>query len=247
MRSLIRGGDAPGWLLRRPVAHRGLHDELRPENSLAAFDAAAAAGYPIELDVHRTRDDGVVVFHDETLERMTGRPGAVRDCTLDDLTCLQLASCDERVPSLDQVLECVADRVPVVVELKAESPIGRLEQGVLDVLRRWPGRYVVQSFNPRSLHWLRQHAPDLPRGMLAGRTRDWEMKPHEKPIVQHLLAAPWVRPHYVGYELASLREPAPRLLRRLGIPLLAWTIKDESGLTRGRALADNVIFEGVRP
>ena len=214
---------------------------------MAAFDAAAQAGYPIELDVHRTRDDGVVVFHDETLERMTGGPGAVRDCALEELTGLTLSDTDEHVPSLDQVLECVADRVPVVVELKAESPIGRLEQGVLEVLRRWPGRYVVQSFNPRSLYWLRQHAPDLPRGMLAGRTRDWEMAPHEKPIVQHLLGAPWVRPHYVGYELASLPEPAPGLLRRLGIPLLAWTIRNDADLTRGRALADNVIFEGVRP
>ena len=246
-RSLIRGGTAPAWLVNRGVAHRGLHDGVRPENSLAAFEAAARAGYPIELDVHQTKDGGVVVFHDEDLERMTCHPGKVAEHTLDQLTALRLGSTSETISTLDHVLELVGDRVPVVVEIKAVEPIGRLEQAVLDVLARHPGRYAVQSFHPWSLVWMRRHAPDLPRGMLAGDTSELDLRLHEKVILRHLALAPLVRPHYVGYEIGSLPHWAPSMLRRRGIPLLAWTITDENQLAHARVLADNVIFENVRP
>lgn len=60
--------------LYRNYAHRGLHTEdgTVPENSLPAFRAAAEAGYAVEMDVHLTADDQLVVFHDDTLERMCG-------------------------------------------------------------------------------------------------------------------------------------------------------------------------------
>lgn len=246
-RSLIRGGTAPLWLVNRAVAHRGLHDGTRPENSLAAFEAAARAGYPIELDVHLTKDGRVVVFHDEELERMTCEAGKVGEATLDELTSLTLGHSTEQIPSLDQALELVADRVPVVVEIKAAEPIGVLEQAVLDVLQRHEGRHAVQSFNPFSMVWMRKHAPDLPRGMLAGDTSTLELKLHEKVILRHLAMAPLVRPHYIGYEIGSLPHWAPTALRKRGVPILAWTITNENQLAHARVLADNVIFENVRP
>src|SRR5690349_25553 len=57
----------PEWLTKRPIAHRGLHDRERPENTCAAFEAALARDYPIELDVHVLPDGEVVVFHDDDL------------------------------------------------------------------------------------------------------------------------------------------------------------------------------------
>lgn len=246
-RSLIRGGSAPSWLVNRAVAHRGLHDGTRPENSLAAFEAAARAGYPIELDVHLTKDGQVVVFHDEDLERMTCQAGKLADATLDELKALRLGTSSEAIPSLDEALTLVADRVPVVVEIKAAEPIGELEQAVLDVLAEHPGRYAVQSFNPFSMVWMRKKAPDLPRGMLAGDTSTLDLRLHEKIVLRHLAMAPLVRPHYVGYEISSLPHWAPTALRKRGIPILAWTITDENQLAHARVLADNVIFENVRP
>ncbi|MDX4073232.1 glycerophosphodiester phosphodiesterase family protein, partial [Brucella sp. NBRC 113783] len=67
------------WLAKRPVAHRGLHDlnKTRWENTLAAFEAAAKAGFAIECDVHLTKDGGVVVFHDDDLQRLAGREGRI--------------------------------------------------------------------------------------------------------------------------------------------------------------------------
>jgi len=245
--------NAPSWLWRRPIAHRGLHDVEHPrrcpENSLAAFEAAARAGHPVELDVHLTADGEVVVFHDDTLERMTGRPGRVVERTLAELTPLRLLDGDERVPSLDQVLERIDGRVPVLVELKSTgaSVVGPLEQGVCEVLARWPGQHAVQSFDPWSMLWIHRHAPHLPRGMLSGNMRHEGLPPHQVVAIEHLLLASAVLPDFIGYELAALPHWAPSVWRRLGRPLLAWTVRDEAALSRARGLVDNVIFEGVRP
>jgi glycerophosphoryl diester phosphodiesterase len=246
-RSLVVGVEAPAWLWQRPVAHRGLHDADRPENSLAAFEAAAQAGHPIELDVHRTADGAAVVFHDEDLRRMTGRPGRVADTTLAELRALALLGSDEHIPALDDVLARVRGRVPVLVELKSCAPYGPLEQAVCEALRRRPGAYAVQSFDPWSLVWLRRHAPELPRGMLSSDFADEDLPRHHKLVLRHLLLAPHVRPSFVGYDLRALPHWAPTALRGLGVPLLAWTVRTEEDLRRARELVDNVIFEHVRP
>jgi glycerophosphoryl diester phosphodiesterase len=247
LRSLVAGRPVPSWLRQRPIAHRGLHDATRPECSLAAFEAAAAAAHPIALDVHLTADGHAVVFHDDTLERMTGRPGTVAAATLAELMALRLAGTDERVPSLAQVMERVAHRVPVLVELKSRGRAGPLERAVCEVLARFPGEHAVQSFDPWSMLWMRRHAPHLPRGMLAGDLRGEGLPPHQVVVLEHLLLAPAVLPDFIGYELSALPHWAPSLWRRLGRPLLAWTVRDEAALRRARGLVDNVIFEGVAP
>jgi glycerophosphoryl diester phosphodiesterase len=246
-RSLVVGVEAPAWLRQRPVAHRGLHDAARPENSPAAFEAAAQAGFPIELDVHLTADGAAVVFHDEDLLRMTGRAGRVADATLAELRALPLLGTAERIPSLDDVLARVHGRVPLLVELKARAPYGPLEQAVRDALRRHPGAHAVQSFDPWSLVWLRRHAPELPRGMLSCDFADEDLPAHQKVLLRNLVLAPHVRPSFIGYDLHALPHWAPMRLRALGLPLLAWTVRSAEDLVRARALVDNVIFEHVRP
>lgn len=249
LRTLVAGRPTPAWLRERPIAHRGLHDAARPENSLAAFEAAAAAGHPIELDVHLTADGNAVVFHDDTLDRMTGRPGRVRERSLAELGALRLLGTDEPVPSLEQALERVAGRVPLLVELKSHgrAMVGPLERAVCRALARFPGEHAVQSFDPWSMLWMRRHAPHLPRGMLSGDMRSEGLPPHHVVLLESLALAPAVLPDFIGYELRALPHWAPSLWRRLGRPLLAWTIRDDAALRRARGLVDNVIFENVRP
>lgn len=238
---------APAWIRQRPIAHRGLHDPERPENSLAAFEAAARAGYPIELDVHRTRDDAVVVFHDDTLARMTGAVGRVRDHGLAELAALRLAGGDARIPSLAQALETIGGRVPVVVEIKNDGAVGPLEQLALRDIRAYRGDVAVQSFNPFSVAWFRDAAPDLTRGLLASDFTDAELPRYQKFLLRRLLLAPLCAPHYIGYELNALPYWPAGIARRLGIALVAWTIRTPREQARAGSVADNFIFEGVRP
>jgi len=214
---------------------------------MAAFDAAAEAGYAIELDVHASRDGEVMVFHDSTLDRMTASTGPIAHRTHTELGKIRVGDSQQTIPTLEAVLRRVADRVPVVIEVKNEGEVGPLEPALAAVVRRVPGRYTIQAFNPRPLIWFRRNLPDYPRGLLATDFSAEALPWHEKILLRNLVLAPLVRPAYVGYDLRHLPYWAPTGLRRLGVPLLAWTVRTPQDLARARRLADNVIFENVRP
>ncbi|MEZ4428690.1 MAG: glycerophosphodiester phosphodiesterase family protein [Nannocystaceae bacterium] len=246
--------DGLDWLRARPIAHRGLHDCGQPdadvpENSLAAVEAAAAAGYPIELDVHLLADGQVAVFHDVDLERMTGVPGPITARARADLSHLRLRGGAHQIPTLAETLELVAGRVPVLIEVKTpRRGVGPLERATWRLLAGYRGAYAVQSFNPWAVAWFRVHAPHIPRGLVA---YDFGDEPRlsalERLALRGLAHLPICAPHFIAYALASLPHPAPGRTRARGLPLLAWTVRSEPERARAATLADNVIFEGFAP
>ncbi len=150
----------------RNFAHRGLYtaDQRVPENSLAAFQLAAEAGYGMELDVQLSRDGEVVVFHDETLDRICFVPGRVDELDSAVLCRLPLCGTEETLPRLREVLDLVAGRTPLIVELKTGRRRRELCEKTLKLLRDYPGAACVESFDPRIVAWFRFHAPGLPNG-----------------------------------------------------------------------------------
>jgi len=242
----------PAWLIEVPVAHRGLHDRRAdvPENSLAAFRAAARDGYAAELDVQLSADGVPMAFHDRRLERLTGAEGrmAARDAA--ELAELRLLGTAETLPTLADVLALADGRLPLVIELKPPPERdGRLEAAVWRLLRDYDGPYVVQSFDPAVLGWFHAHAPAAVRGQIAcafaGLVRAfpvWQALPLQD------LKYNWLsKPHFVAYDIDALPRPAPAAARGAGLPLLVWTVKTPRQLAKARRLADNVIFEHVAP
>ena len=156
-------------------AHRGLHSASIPENSMAAFCRAAEHGYGIELDVRLTSDLHPVIFHDENALRMCGTNQRICDMTLHEVRALRLAGTDEKVPTLQEVLQAVKGRVPLLIELKpAAGKQGRqlLISRVLDSVKEYPGSICMESFDPRILYRLRKSNPDIPRGQLVMKGKD---------------------------------------------------------------------------
>lgn len=103
---------------RRTFAHRGLFDHLsRPENSLAAFGAAVEHGYGIELDLQMTADGKIVVFHDESLQRMCSTPLKIEQSTFAELQKHPLLNSDQTIPLFSEVLQLVDGKVPLIVEI----------------------------------------------------------------------------------------------------------------------------------
>lgn len=230
------------WLTARPIAHRGLHDARarRPENSLAAFEAAIEARYAIECDVHISADGVPVVFHDDDLERLTGFPGAVRDLSAADLGRLRLLGTDEPIPTLDQMLTVVEGRVPVVIEMK-HMP-GRdagLAFAVAEQLKRYHGPAAVMSFEPALVADIRAADPRLPRGLTA--EGDW------RTARRHFRAAFKLGVDFISYAIDDLPTPMPILARRVfGIPLICWTVRTREQYMKARRLTDQITFEGFR-
>jgi len=233
------------WLTTRPIAHRGLHRGPQvPENSAAAFAAALAANHPIELDVRLLADGDVAVFHDATLQRMTGQAGTIAEQTTATLPLLRLGGGDQPIPLLAEVLHQVAGQVPLLIELKTEGPVGPLEAAVLRTLQGYQGDWAVQSFNPFALAWFKHHAPTVRRGQLAGTFADGALPWPQALLLSNLLLNWASAPHFVAYDVRALPHPAPFLARHLGgRPLLAWTVKTPQQQQRASTWADNYIFD----
>ena len=151
------------------IAHRGLYDAAQgiPENSLAAFRAAAEGGYGAELDTRLTKDGVVVVSHDSNIRRMTGADVTVESLDYAELQQYKLGGTEERVPRFSDALDILAAaHVPVIVEVKAspDHRRGELCRKVLEIIDAHTGNFCVESFDPFIVAWFRFHAPDLLRG-----------------------------------------------------------------------------------
>ncbi len=228
------------------AAHRGLHEIEAgvPENSLPAFEAACAAGYGIELDVQLSRDGQVVVFHDDTLDRVCGVEGRVDSYDLAELQQMRLCGTGETIPLFTQVLDVTDGRAPLIVELKAGPRWKELCQKTLDLLLARRGPYCVESFDPRIVAWFRFHAPHMMRGQLLQRPEDY--RPDVPRILRCLqgwgLLTWTARPQFIAYKLGKIPRTV-RLIHRLGAMRVCWTSR-EPGQESGQ---DTVIFEKYRP
>jgi glycerophosphoryl diester phosphodiesterase len=245
-------GFGAAWelLFRPPVAHRGLWSPGEaPENSLAAFQAACAAGYGIELDVQLSADGEARVFHDDTLERMTGAPGRLAERTAAELAELRLAGTDETVPTLAETLALVGRRALVQIELKTPAgAVGPLEQRVHEVIVDHAGPVAVIGFNPYSHAWFADRFPGVLRGLdsysYKGAAHVGPEQRRSYAALEHVVIA---RPHFLALGLDLLpSEPAERL-RAQGLPVIAWTVRRPEDWARVGAHCDNLIFEGFRP
>lgn len=244
-------------LPRRPLgrladfdyAHRGLWDEEKPENSLPAFRSAAERGFGIETDVHITKDDRLVVFHDDTLERMCGDPRRIADCTLSELQALRLAGTGETIPTLDAMLETVAGRVPLIIEIKSDRRIGLLTERTDARLRTYAGPYCIESFDPRAVRWYRKHRPEIIRGQLAfGFRKGASWKRGAKTVfIASLLQNALGRPDFIAFDFESDRSLPFRLARRMGPSTAAWTVRSQADMDSLRGRYDLQIFERFVP
>jgi glycerophosphoryl diester phosphodiesterase len=245
----------PEWLLRLPIAHRGLHNASRGviENSLPAFWAAARAGYPAELDVRLLADGEVVVFHDQNLDRLTNESGAIASRTSRDLAGVLLAGAatdndpnpdDARIPLLRDVLDLLAGSTPLLIEVKNEGDVGALEDAVVKLLAAYRGAYAVQSFHPGTVSYWREHAADTPRGLLSGDFRDEKIEDKTRQRLRNMEDIEECEPDFVGYDIRLLPYDPVARMRSRGIPVLGWTARDKEAGTRALMFCDNIIFEG---
>ena len=245
---------APGRATRRQrapfmgmnFAHRGLHsrDMAVPENSIEAFRLAASAGYGIELDVQLSRDGQVVVFHDDTLDRVCSVQGRVDEYTLAELRQLSLCGTRHHIPLFSEALEAIHGRGPLIVELKSGRRNRELCEKTYKLLSDYRGDVCIESFDPFIVGWFRLHARDLVRGQLSmpGRFYAESVKKPMAFLLSRCLMDFVSRPQFIAYRIGH-RPPTVRLAERLGAMRVGWT-SHEPRNERGR---DAVIFEFYKP
>ena len=139
------------------IAHRGMFDNIKiPENSIASFKKALKYNYSIELDVQLTKDNVLVVFHDNNLKRMTGLDKLITDTNYEELKTLKLLNTKESIPTLDEVLNLINNKVLLDIEVKDTKKIKEITNILKDKLKNY-NNYVLKSFNPRIVRNLKKN------------------------------------------------------------------------------------------
>lgn len=247
-----RGHNGLDTLKNYHYAHRGLHGDGVPENSMQAFSAAKAHGYGIELDIHLLKDGTLAVFHDNTLSRVTGLDGRVEDLTKSDLKNIHLQGTDQTIPEFCEVLNLYDGAVPLVVELK---PVGKnhaeLARAVCDALKDYKGAYCIECFDPRCLLWLKNNRPEILRGQLSQNflKTDDKLSLAIRIVMASLITNFLTKPDFVAYRFSHRKTvPSVAICKKLwGLQMVGWTIRDKA--THQKAIDEGwlSIFEYFLP
>ncbi|MFD1748354.1 glycerophosphodiester phosphodiesterase family protein [Salipiger marinus] len=244
----------PPAFLDRPIAHRALHDRAlgRPENSRAAITAAIAAGYGIEMDLQLSSDGCAMVFHDDLLDRLTGASGPLRQRRAADLAALRLRDSDEGIPTLAEVLDLVAGRVPLLIEVKDQdggmgANVGTLERAAVADLAGYRGPVALMSFNPHSVAALADLAPDLPRGLTTDgyEAEGWPtLSASRRAELREIPDYDRTGASFISHHWRDLARPRVAELAEAGAEVLCWTIRSPEAEAEARQIARNITFEG---
>ena len=241
--------DKISWIKETPIAHRGLHTKDIPENSLSAFENALKNNYAIELDVQFTKDKEVVVFHDENLKRMTNDTRNIEDVNYDELKNLRLGNTNEIIPTLEEVLELVDSKIAILIEIKDCKDYIELSEKTYEILKGYEGNYAIQSFNPFILEWYKNNASEVIRGQLSGTFTEGSesLNSFEKFVLKNMLLNFKSKPNYIGYELEGIPKSKLESLRKKGVPIIVWTVKNKEDMEKAYKYSDNITFENFLP
>lgn len=235
-------------LTRQAIAHRGYYDAQLPENSIGAFNKAFKFKYAIELDVRLSKDNVVIVFHDDDLKRMCEVDGLVRDMTYDQLKALKLKGVDTHIPTLEEVLTLTNNQVPLLVEIKdmgkADNPLLCKLSG--EILSKYKGEYAIQSFNPWIVHFFKVNHPQMLRGQLVSKLDNYQMSSVRRFILRNLLLNFWTSPDFINSKMNHI----PLLLKywkKQGRVAISYVAKNEQEMIKALFFFDNIIFENFFP
>jgi len=241
------------WLVSKPIAHRGLHDEKKGEveNSESAFAQAVKSGFAIECDLQLTADGKAVVFHDDEVDRVLDGKGMVKSFTAVEIQKLKFRRGKDRVQTLPELLDQVDGKETLVIEIKSLwDDDMTLTRHVIDVLTHYRGPFAIMSFDENIIACAAALAPHMVRGITADRVTDpyYNILPVERRIamqtMQHL---PRSKPHFVSYYFRDLPFAPIGEIRRNGFPIITWTIRNEAQAREALRYSDQITFENYSP
>ena len=224
------------WLNKLPIAHRGLHNNANNiyENTKESFLAAVNENYAIECDVVLSKDHEVVVFHDENLKRLCNLDKDVSSLTMNELRNLKIYESNSNIISLDEMLHIVSAHVPIIIEIKGKfTPF--IEERIQEIIRSYKGPIALKTFNLKSVEWLIKFLPYVYKGLVIdSNTNNFE-------------AILDLNIDFVSCDIEFIESNLIDRVKKKGLPIITWTVDNEDKKKKANLIADNIIFENIRP
>ena len=157
--------------LKRPIAHRGLHNNKDIiENTIESFELAIKNNFSIELDIVLSKDSEVMVFHDYDLNRLAGVNELIKNCTANELRNIKLLETNSVISSIDEALYKINGCVPIIIEIK-KSFHPDIEERLFEIIRSYKGEIAIQSFDTKSIRWFKSNAPFYKLGLISNNVK----------------------------------------------------------------------------
>lgn len=202
--------------MNNKIAHRGMFDNIKiPENSISSFKKALKYNYPIELDIQLTKDNVLVVFHDYNLKRLTNVDKLVSEITYKELKELKLLNTKEHIPTLQEVLLLVNNKVLLDIEIKNTKRIKETCNLLKKELSNYKN-YSLKSFNPRIVRYLKKHNKNIKVGYLLSDTHKY---------LSNISIIKYTKADFLSIDKSLLKKKKFKKLNKK-YPLQIWTIKD---------------------
>ena len=224
----------------RIIAHRGIHDNIKVfENTIEAFKLAIKKKYIIELDIHKTVDNQIVVFHDYDTKRLLDNELIIENSTYKELSNLKKF----HIPTLAEVLKLVDGKVPLLIELKQRNKAGKLESLTMELLNNYNGEYAIQSFNYKTLYWFKKNYPDILRGQLSSTFNNKKIPKIKKYILSNMFTNIITNPNFISYKYNELPIKKIKNYQKKGLKVLGWTVISKKEYNKYIKYYDNLICE----
>lgn len=227
------------WVYTIPIAHRGLHDNLFPENTKPAFENAISNGYAIETDIQMTVDGVLVCYHDDSLLRGANIDKDIRKLTLQEVKAIKVFNSDNGILTLDEFLDLVDGKVPIMFELKTQITSG-LEEKFVNRLNSYKGDFAVKSFNPLMIKKITKLAPSYYVGVISTQENLKGVNNIILYMMHHFWFTKYVKCNFLSVRNEDL-EKVHKKIKKYNV--ITWTVNSEEKLKIAEKFAKNIVFE----
>lgn len=248
------------WLYKRYIAHRGYfnNEEGVVENTKTAFLKAIEKKYLIETDISLTKDNKIIVYHDDNFIRLFNVEKKVSELTLEEIKQLSYEKTEDKVLEFKEFLEVIDGKTGLLLEFKSQDSKRDiiLCEKAMEILKDYKGNYVVQSFQPLILAYFKKHYPIVPRGQLFMK---FNLKEERKSLKGKGIKGytsyltKWMynnkltnfigRPMFIDHSHHNIDFMA-KLCHKL-VPMIVYTVTNQTDFDNIKNKVDNVIFENL--
>ena len=232
------------WLKDIQIANRGLHsiENKVPENTISAFEKAIENSVAIKLDVSMLKDDSIVVFHDNDLNRCCEKSVKIKGMCLKELKNVRLFNTDHKIPLLADALDYIDGRVHIIIQINDNVPARKICFKLLQILKNYKGKVAIESSNPFICLWLKKHAPEYTRGIIVSSYK--KSKFLNKLSMSKFLFVPLFKPDFLSVDIKMLKNKRVKKAREKGYIVIGGVFRDKLEYIKYNNFCDSMLFDG---
>lgn len=240
------------WIIDKYIAMNGQISLDTFPNTFSAYSQAIKEGYAICIPVQILDDDNIVCFSHKSLAKViNSTSGYLNKLHLSELKEINLNDNNEKVPTLDEALEFITGKTPIIIEICNEGMVGKFEDKVLSSLQKYISKYncysqvAISSINPYTLQYCFNQFPYITRILKSGNFKEKMFGSIKTKTLKKLKLYKITHADFICYSAELL--PSRYVTKHKPVGILASGVNNQNGYLAIAPHADNIIFANFKP